>query len=254
MAGTDKREQARAARILDALARAYPQARTALDFGSTFQLLVAVILSAQCTDKRVNLVTAELFKKYRTPEDFAALDAETLEPQVRSCGLGPSKARNIVAASRLLLEKHGGEVPGTMEELIALPGVGRKTANVMLANAFDTAAIAVDTHVFRVSHRLALASSSSPEGTERELQAAIPEGLWATAHHWLIWHGREICHARKPDCPRCPLLDDCPTGRALMGMEPLRGLKAWPGPAGSGKRKPGETRKPAVSGNKKRSG
>ena len=189
-----------------------------------------------------------MFKTYRTPGDFAALAAEDLEPQIRSCGLGPSKARNIIATSRLLLERHCGQVPGTLEELIALPGVGRKTANVMLANVFDTAAIAVDTHVFRVSHRLGLARSANPEGTERELQAVIPREQWATAHHWLIWHGREVCHARKPECPRCPLLDACPTGRELVGMPGLTGIAPWPGPPESA------ARKVAVSGNKERSG
>lgn len=249
-------ERSRIMRILEKLAATYPQARTALEFGSPFQLLVAVILSAQCTDKRVNQVTRELFKEYRTPADFAALDPAELEPKIRSCGLGPSKARNIVEASRLLLERHGGEVPGTMEELVALPGVGRKTANVMLANIFDTAAIAVDTHVFRVSHRLGLARSTTPEGTERELQAAIPRDLWAQAHHWLIWHGREICHARKPACSRCPLLNDCPTGRELEGLPPLLGLAAWHGQAGTARRqapaKENKKGRASVSGHRKK--
>jgi endonuclease-3 len=220
-------EAARISAIIAGLQAQYPEARTALAFGSTFQLLVAVILSAQCTDKRVNLVTADLFKRYRTPGDFAKLEPDDLEPQIKTCGLGPSKARNIVATSRLLLERHAGQVPGTMEELIKLPGVGRKTANVMLANAFDTAAIAVDTHVFRVAHRLGLSGGSSPEATERDLQRVIPEAQWAPAHHWLIWHGREICRARKPECGRCPVLDYCPTGRDLSGLPPLKGLKPW---------------------------
>ncbi|MBM3267854.1 MAG: endonuclease III [Candidatus Sericytochromatia bacterium] len=222
-------KRARARAILDALARTYPEARTALEFGSTFQLLVAVILSAQCTDKRVNQVTAELFGRYRTPSDFARLEPDELEPLVRACGLGPSKARNIVATSRLLQDRHEGEVPGSLAELLALPGVGRKTANVMLANAFDTAAIAVDTHVFRVAHRLGLSDSPNPEGTERDLQTVIPRERWAPAHHWLIWHGREVCHARKPACSRCPVLEHCPTGRDLEGLPPLRGARAWHG-------------------------
>ena len=220
-------EAARVSSIIGGLQQHYPEARTALEFETTFQLLVAVILSAQCTDKRVNLVTQELFKNYRTPQDFARLEPDELEGRIKTCGLGPSKARNIVATSRLLLERHGGVVPGTLAELIALPGVGRKTANVMLANAFDTAAIAVDTHVFRVAHRLGLAGGNSPEATERDLQRVIPEAQWAPAHHWLIWHGREICHARKPECGRCPVLEYCPTGRDLTGMAPLKGLKPW---------------------------
>ncbi len=225
----ETRSASRAARIVEALAAAYPQARTALEFGSTFQLLVAVILSAQCTDKRVNLVTAKLFERFKTPADFAALEPAELETYVKTCGLGPSKAKNIVATSRILVERHQGEVPGTLDELLDLPGVGRKTANVMLANAFDTAAIAVDTHVFRVAHRLGLSAATTPDGTERDLQAAIPQELWAPAHHWLIWHGREICHARKPDCPRCPLLDLCPTGRDFLGMPAIRGTRPWHG-------------------------
>jgi endonuclease-3 len=220
--------------ILDALAATYPEARTALEFGTPFQLLVAVILSAQCTDKRVNQVTHELFKRFRTPEDVARLEPDELEPLIRSCGLGPSKARKLVATSRLLATQFGCEVPGTRDELVTLPGVGRKTANVMLANVFGTAAIAVDTHVFRVAHRLGLSDSPNRDGTERDLQAAIPRERWSQAHHWLIWHGRQLCRARKPDCPRCPVLDWCPTGRDLQGLAAIPGVKPWHGPS-SGK-------------------
>ena len=203
--------------MLRILAETYPEAGTALKFGTTFQLLVAVILSAQCTDKRVNEVTQKLFTVASEPADFARMQPEELEPRIRSCGLGPSKARSIVATSRALLERHGGEVPGTFAELVALPGVGRKTANVMLANAFGTPAIAVDTHVFRVANRLGLAAATTPEATEEQLRRRIPVELWSQAHHWLVHHGREICHARNPECSRCPLLRICPEGQRRCG-------------------------------------
>ncbi len=203
--------------ILRILAETYRGAGTALEFETTFQLLVAVILSAQCTDKRVNQVTRRLFEVASDPADFARMQPEELEPWIRSCGLGPSKARSIVATSRALLEQHGGKVPGTFEQLIELPGVGRKTANVMLANAFGTPAIAVDTHVFRVANRLGLAAARTPESTEEQLRRRIPVELWGQAHHWLIHHGREICHARNPECSRCPLLRLCPEGQRRCG-------------------------------------
>ena len=203
--------------MLRILAETYPGAGTALKFGTTFQLLVAVILSAQCTDKRVNEVTRKLFAVASEPADFARMQPGELEPWIRSCGLGPSKARNIVATSRVLLERHGGEVPGTFEQLVELPGVGRKTANVMLANAFETPAIAVDTHVLRVANRLGLAAATTPEATEKQLRQRIPVELWSQAHHWLIHHGREICHARNPACSVCPLLRLCPEGQRRCG-------------------------------------
>ncbi|MBI6546448.1 MAG: endonuclease III [Cyanobacteria bacterium NC_groundwater_1444_Ag_S-0.65um_54_12] len=208
-------EEERRENILRILGKTYPEARTALEYETVFQLLVAVILSAQCTDVRVNQITAKLFQRYRTPADFAALTAAELEPEIRSCGLARAKARHIVESSQILVSSHGSQVPDNFEALLRLPGVGRKTANVMLANAFARPAIAVDTHVFRVSHRLGLARSASVKGTEQELQAIIPKAYWSAAHHQLIWHGRRICHAKKPDCPDCPLLQLCPTGRAL---------------------------------------
>lgn len=206
----------RIAEILRILRETYPDARTALDYGSTFELLVAVILSAQCTDVRVNMVTKKLFARYRTAEDFARLTPEELEPWIASCGLGPAKARNLVATARILVERYRGEVPGTMEELVALPGVGRKTANVMLANAFGIPAIAVDTHVFRVANRLGLARSKDVLGTERDLMRTLPKETWIQAHHWLIWHGRELCKAQRPLCDRCPLAPLCPHYRSLI--------------------------------------
>ncbi len=194
----------------------YEGARTALRYRNDFQLLIAVILSAQCTDARVNMVTPALFRLYPDAESMAALDPPDLEPHIKTCGLFKSKAKNIIAASRLIVDRHGGRVPRTMEELIALPGVGRKTANVVLSVAFETPAIAVDTHVFRVANRLGLARARTPAQTERQLMRVIPQADWSDAHHWLIHHGREICHARNPECARCPLRALCPSARKFL--------------------------------------
>jgi len=203
-------KQAPVATVLDRLAAERPDPRPELDFTTNFQLLVAVILSAQCTDKRVNEVTAQVFPRFGTPEAFAAIEAEELEPLVRPCGLGPSKARNIVATARILVEQYGGEVPASHEALIKLPGVGRKTANVVVSTAFDIPAIAVDTHVFRLSHRLGWSSGKTPDLVEADLQKLIPMEKWSKAHHWLILHGRYTCVARKPKCESCQLQDICP--------------------------------------------
>jgi endonuclease-3 len=202
-------------RILDELARLYPDARTALTFETPFQLLVATVLSAQCTDRTVNRVTPELFRRWPRPEDYLGLDEATLGEAIRHCGLWRSKARNILATCRALCERHGGEVPRDLAALTALPGVGRKTANVVLANAFGVPALAVDTHVFRVAGRLGLARAATPEQAEAQLRRRIPRRLWAPAHHWLIWHGRLVCTARRPRCSACTLRPLCPTGRAL---------------------------------------
>ncbi len=198
-------EKEAVAGLLGALEREYAEADCALIFSTPFELLVSTILSAQCTDKQVNKITEKLFQKFQCPEDFASLTPEELEPHIMSCGFYKNKARNIVLTSRALLERFGGEVPQTIEELTTLPGVGRKTANVVLANAFGQDAIAVDTHVFRVTNRLGLVRSKTPEETERQLMERIPQEKWSQAHHWLIWHGRRICHARKPECARCPV-------------------------------------------------
>lgn len=218
--------------ILDRLARTYPDARCALEHENPFQLLIATILSAQCTDKRVNMITARLFPRYPGPADFVALTQEELEAEIRDCGLFREKARNIRETCRLLLERYGGEVPDRMEDLIQLPGVGRKTANVVLANAFGVPAIAVDTHVFRVANRLGLAEATTPLETEKQLMARIPRELWSQAHHWLIHHGRNLCHARSPRCAECPLLELCPTGRSAVA-----------GPGEKQARSPGPTAK-----------
>lgn len=182
-----------------------------LKFDSVFELLVAVILSAQCTDKRVNIVTQELFPLANTPEKILQLGQTRLEEIIKPCGYFRAKAKHIIETSRLLIENYGGEVPSDFDELIKLPGVGRKTANVVTSVAFKTPAIAVDTHVFRLANRMKLAEGKTPLEVEIGLQKIIPREKWADAHHWLIWHGREICAARKPKCNICPLSKICPS-------------------------------------------
>ena len=194
--------------ILRLLKETYPDAGPELNFSNPYETLVATMLSAQCTDKQVNKVTPAVFRDFPDAHAMAQTDADTLFPYVKSCGF-KTKAQNIVAACRILCEKHGGEVPSSMEALTALPGVGRKTANVVMANAFKIPAIAVDTHVFRVSNRLGLADAANVEETERQLRRAIPKSDWCDAHHGLIWHGRRICSARNPKCESCPLANHC---------------------------------------------
>ena len=201
--------EAKRAEALDILKKTYPDAKPALHFSSPFELLVATMLSAQCTDKQVNKCTDVLFPLYNTAEAFAALDFETLEPYIKSCGVYRNKGRNILAMSRILVEQYHGEVPQTREELVKLPGVGRKTANVVLSNAFGVPAIAVDTHVFRVSNRIGLVEAKDVEHTEEQLMQHIPETDWGAAHHWLIYHGRQVCAAQRPKCDVCPLKEIC---------------------------------------------
>lgn len=196
-------------KVLVELEKMHFDATCALDFGNPFEMLISTILSAQCTDRQVNLVTDKLFKRFPGPRDFAELSPEELEPHVKSCGVYKNKARNIVMTCRALLDRFGGEVPHTMEELTTLPGVGRKTANVVLSNAFGVDAIAVDTHVFRVSNRIGLARAKTPEEVEKQLMEMIPKEKWSRAHHWIIRHGRQVCHARKPECGRCPVYIWC---------------------------------------------
>ncbi|MCD8205680.1 MAG: endonuclease III [Clostridia bacterium] len=195
--------------ILSELTRLYPDARPALKYSSPYELLVAVILSAQCTDERVNKVTEVLFKNYNTPEKILTLTREELEKYIYSCGFFRAKASHILSASKDIIEKYGGEVPGTQEKLKTLSGVGQKTANVVYAVAFGGDAIAVDTHVFRVSNRLGLASASTPEKTEEQLKQIIPREEWSKAHHLIIYHGRRVCHSQKPDCQNCTLRNLC---------------------------------------------
>ena len=200
----------RYARMIEWFKLTRPVAETELRYETPFQLLVAVILSAQCTDKRVNLITPALFEAYPTPEAMAAATPEDVFSLIRSCSYPNNKAKNLVGAARMLVERYGGEVPDEMSELIKLPGVGRKTANVMLAVVFNKAAMAVDTHVFRVSERIGLTTNSkTPLATERELCKYIPEDIIPLAHHWLILHGRYVCKARRPDCLNCGLTQVC---------------------------------------------
>ena len=200
---------ARVRAILDALEKTYPDAHSGLRYENAFELLVAATLSAQTTDKQVNRITEGLFSRFPAPEDFAAVEPEELEPYIMSCGVYRNKAKNIVGASRMLVERFGSKVPGDRDALMRLPGVGRKTANVVLSNAFGEDAIAVDTHVFRVANRLGLADAKDVLGTELDLMKAIPKEKWSRAHHWLIWHGRTVCRARNPKCGECPLQRLC---------------------------------------------
>lgn len=200
--------------ILGILATTYPNPTTELRHESPFQLLIATILSAQCTDERVNIITAKLFHDHPTVESMAELQVDEIGEYIKSAGLWQSKARNIHATCGEILHRHGGQVPRTMEELTALPGVGRKTANVVMSVAFGIPAIAVDTHVFRVANRLGLAHARTPEQTEQQLMTTIPEENWSDAHHWLIYHGRRVCKARKPLCDQCPLQHLCPSAQA----------------------------------------
>lgn len=204
-----KKDKERFSKILLRLKNEYPDSRCELDFTTPFELLVATMLSAQCTDKQVNKCTAVLFKKYNTPQQFADLTEDELSPYIKGCGLYKTKCRNILNTSRIILKSHGGNVPSTREELTALPGVGRKTANVVLSNAFHVPAIAVDTHVFRVANRLGLASAKDVLSTEKQLMQNIDEDMWSLAHHLIIFHGRRTCSARNPKCTACCVAEFC---------------------------------------------
>ena len=205
-----KKYSAKTKKIWEILENVYQGTKGALRFDNPFELLVAVVLSAQSTDKRVNVITERLFPLYSTPEKFAQLNQEQLEYLIRDCGLFRMKAKNLLATSQILLEEYGGEVPRTMDELVKLPGVGRKSANVILSQAFGLPGFAVDTHVMRVSHRLGLSKGKTPEVVEKEITKTVIPELWGEAHHWLIWHGRLVCSARKPKCDECQLMEVCP--------------------------------------------
>ena len=206
--------QQRTLRIIRGLEATYPEAHCELTYSNPLELLVATILSAQCTDKQVNIVTPDLFKKYRTAGDYAEAPPAEFEMAIRRIGLYRNKAKNIQAACRKLVEEHRGIVPRTMEQLIELPGVGRKTANVVLGNAYNiSVGIVVDTHVARLSERLRLTRHSAPEKIETDLQKLTPPEKWTNLSHLLIWHGRRRCFARNPDCANCEILGDCPTGQ-----------------------------------------
>jgi endonuclease-3 len=206
-----KAKTARLKKIIAALNRTYPDAHCELDHVNPLELLVATILSAQCTDKRINIVAKELFKKYRSPADYANASLAELEQIIKSTGFFRNKAKNIQACCRKITTRHNGQVPRTMEELTQLDGVGRKTANVVLGNAFGiNVGVVVDTHVARLSQRLGLTSQKTPEKIERDLMALVPQKQWALFSHWLIWHGRRRCAARRPDCQNCEVKRLCP--------------------------------------------
>ena len=196
-------------KCLDILEETYPDAHCELDHKSPFELLVATILSAQCTDIRVNKVTSEMFKKYNKPEDFANMDINKLEGLIKECGLFRNKAKNIKASSSVILENYNGEVPNTISELMKLPGVGKKTANVVASTAFGVPAIAVDTHVFRVSNRIGFVHEKNVLDTEKALQNKIDKSRWTKAHHLFIFHGRRCCTARNPKCESCTINKIC---------------------------------------------
>ncbi len=205
-------KKARTAKIIAGLREAYPTAHCELNYGTPLELLIATILSAQSTDKQVNLVTGDLFKKYRTAKDFANANEAELQRDIQRLGFFRNKARSIRACCQALLERHGGQVPRSMEELTDLAGVGRKTANVVLGNAFNiNVGVVVDTHVARLSKRLNLTRHDTPEKIEQDLIKLVPQELWTLFSHLLIWHGRRRCFARKPDCPHCEVKHLCPS-------------------------------------------
>jgi endonuclease-3 len=218
LASTGEDEKKRASRIVRTLAKTYPDVTCALTHQSPFELLAATILSAQCTDERVNMVTPTLFAKFPTPEALAAASQTSVEKIIRSTGFFRAKATSLRGMARAVVERHGGKIPQTLEELVALPGVGRKTANVVLGTAFGIpTGVVVDTHVKRISYLLGLTKSTNAEIIERDLMALLPKKEWIDFSHRLIHHGRRICIARRPKCPECPLLPLCPR----VGLEPL---------------------------------
>ncbi len=196
--------------IIEILRKTYPDAKCSLDFSTPFELLVAVILSAQCTDERVNKTTPLIFQKYSTAKDFADIDLQVLEDLIRPCGFYKNKAKNIKATAKIILEKYNGEVPQTMDELIALPGVGRKTANVVMLEAFNNPqGIAVDTHCKRISNKMGFSDKSEPERIEQDLLKVIPKKYYKDVNHLFMWHGRNTCTARNPNCSNCPVNQFC---------------------------------------------
>jgi endonuclease-3 len=214
----DKKERTK--EIIKRLKKIYPGAHCALNHTNAFELLIATILSAQCTDRQVNIVTADLFRKFRTPQDYVNTSEEELENEIRSIGFYRNKAKNIRAASKKIIENFGGKVPDSMDELLTLNGVGRKTANVVLGNAFGIASgVVVDTHVARLSQRLGLTAHKDPEKIEKDLELLVPKKHWVMFSHWLIFHGRQICQARKPKCTECVLGDVCPSYKKVPGYQ-----------------------------------
>lgn len=217
----------RAAALCEALGRVYPDAHCELNFSNPLELLVATILSAQCTDVQVNKVTPAVFKKYRSARDYAEADPAEFERDLKAIGLYRAKAKNIRAACAIIAEKHGGKVPETMEELVALPGVGRKTANVVLGNAFgQNVGVVVDTHVARLSGRLGLTRETDPKKIEPALMKLVPQDKWTLFSHWLIFHGRRRCKAVNPDCPNCEIKELCPSYGKFMKLRAKKAQKA----------------------------
>jgi endonuclease III len=219
--------QERVNALVKTLPKVYPDAHCELDFRNPLELLVATILSAQCTDKRVNAVTPALFAKYRSAADYAKASPATMEKMIRSTGFFRSKTKSVRGAAAAIVAEHGGRVPDTMEKLHSLPGVGRKTANVVLGNAFGKdEGIVVDTHVIRLSHRFRITRQTDAEKIEQDLMKLVPRKYWTNWSHWLIWHGRRRCFARKPDCHRCEIFQLCPSGKKF-----IRSGEALPLPA-----------------------
>ena len=203
----------KAKEIVKILKETYPDACCSLDFENAFQLLVATILSAQCTDERVNIVTKDLFQKYKTPEDFAKATQEEMEEAIKSTGFYRNKAKNIIAAAQVIVSEFQGEVPQTMEELLTLPGVGRKTANLVLGDVYNIPGVVVDTHVKRISKKLGLTKNDDPEKIEFDLREILPEEVWTDWNHLLVFHGRAVCKAKKPECLICPISHLCDSGK-----------------------------------------
>jgi endonuclease-3 len=224
MTKTQQERQSRVEAILPILKKTYPDAKCSLDYRTPLQLLVATILSAQCTDDRVNIVTKDLFKKYRTAEDYARVPQEELEKDIQSTGFYRNKAKSLRGMAKSIVDEHSGNVPDTMEQLTELPGVGRKTANVVLGNAFDkNVGIVVDTHVTRVSQRLGLTRHTDAVKIEHDLIPLVPQHDWTLWSHLMIHHGRRTCAARKPNCQQCPILKFCPSGEQLIRTGKSRG-------------------------------
>jgi endonuclease-3 len=208
-------------KIITALKRAYPDAKCALNHSNAFELLIATILSAQCTDVRVNIVTADLFRKYRKPEDYLKISPTTLQKEIRTTGFFRNKAKSIQGTAKVLTEKYAGSVPHTMDEMLELPGVARKTANVVLGNAFGIASgVVVDTHVSRLSHRLGLSKEKQAEKIEKDLIELVPKKDWVIFSHLLIFHGRNVCKARNPQCDACIVEKFCPSSILKTGVHP----------------------------------
>jgi len=211
--------RARAKKVFDRLTKAYPEAKCSLDHGEPLELLVATILSAQCTDERVNKTTPALFKRFKTARDFATAPPKELEKYIQSCGFYKNKAKNIIGACKKIVAEHGGEVPRTLEELVALPGVGRKTANVVLGTVFGVPGVVVDTHCGRLARRLGFTKHDDPTKVEHDLMKVWPEDTWSLFSHLFVYHGRALCYARSPKCSACPLREWCPFPESREGLK-----------------------------------